>query len=269
MTEITPLSTILSDEPQVEVDTEAAIAHAERLEAEETERPEASEAPAETAERPRGPDGKFVKKGEDEAPPASQQVEDQGHIPIAALKDERSKRQALENELAQLRQQMQAPQPQQEQAPPDRWEDPEGYDRWLMGQVTDAAEQRAIEAFNHQRIATAAQQFMAEKPDYQEAIQVFGQMANVNPGLVQQMQAAPNPAQYAYETAKLQMEIQQHGGLEGLIEARLKARQSEALQTVQSQLPTSLPPSISSDRSVGQRSGPQWSGPTPLSDILG
>jgi hypothetical protein len=82
------------------------------------------------------------------------------------------------------------------------------------------------------------------------------------------MQSSENPARFAYETAKLQMDIQQHGSLQGYIDAQIAAKQTEALSQVQVQLPQSLPPSISSDRSVGSRSGPAWSGPRPLGELL-
>lgn len=279
MSENTSLDDILNDEPQTEApqaEVQPEAEAPEELSASKAQRQklaedEQSDAPA------RDEKGRFAPKGEKqpeaeeapaaEAPPAPQ--DETGQIPIAALKDERSKRQALEAELQQLRQQFQAmQQPQTPQVAPDRWEDPEGYDRWLMGQVTAAAEQRAIEAFTYQRIASDAAQFKADKPDYDQVIGVFGQMANVNPGLIEQMKLSPNPAKYAYETAKLQQEIMQHGGLEGLIEARLKAREAEALKAVEQQLPQSTPPTISGDRSVGQRTAQPWAGPTPLGDIL-
>lgn len=254
---------MLNDEPIAEAPVEAPPAVETPVEAVET--------PPETVERPRGPDGKFISKGETDAVPPPAQDET-GHIPIAALKDERSKRQALENELAQLRQQMQQPQPQPTQAqpegPPDQFEDPEGYTRWLIGQASAAAREEAQQAFQYQRIQHSAEEAKAKLPDYAEKISVFQQMVQANPVLQQEMQRAPNPAQYAYDTAKIQMELQQHGGLEGLIEARLKARQAEAMQAVQGQLPQSAPPTISTDRSVGARSGPAWSGPGSISDYL-
>lgn len=240
---------------------------------------EATTEPVETTERPRGPDGKFIPKGDKEpvepvasATPAP--LEETGNIPIAALKDERSKRQAIEQERDQLRQQLaQYQQPQaQPQAqvvgPPDRWDDPEGYDRWLVGQASQAAREEAIQAYTFQRIQTDAAQFRADKPDYDEAIGLFGRMAETNPGLIEQMQQAPSPAKFAYDTGKLQAEITQHGGIDGLVEARLKAREAAALTGLQAQLPQSAPPTISNDRSVGARSGPAWSGPGSLSDYL-
>lgn len=282
------LDEILNDsEPEAEVtETEATPeqAHAEEVEElsgkkAEQKRLAEDEASNEVDDRPRDEKGRFAPKGEKqpetagEAPPASE--EETGNIPIAALKDERAKRQALEQQLAQMQQylaQMQQPQPQQQQetTPPDRWEDPEGYDRWLMAQVTQAAEQRAIEAFNYQRIATAAAQFRADKPDYEQAIHAFGQMANQNPGLLAQMQQSPNPAEFAYTTAKQAMEIQSAGSLDAYIQQRAEQlameRSQQVTQTAQ-QLP-SAPPTISNSRSVGPRSGQPWQGPTPLDDLL-
>jgi hypothetical protein len=237
-------------------------------EATETEQPEVA-----AVERPRGPDGKFIPKGEAQtAPPAAQ--EEPGQIPFAALKDERAKRQAYEAELAELRaqlaqlQQQPAPQAQQEQGPPDRWEDPEGYDRWLVAQATNQATEAAREALVVDRIRLSAEQAKAQHPDYLEKKSVFEQMARHNPMLIEEMKRHPNPAQYAYDVAKTQLELQQYGGLEGLIEARIAARQAEAMQSVQQQLPPSAPPTISGDRSVASRSGPAWAGPTPIGDIL-
>jgi hypothetical protein len=117
------------------------------------------------------------------------------------------------------------------------------------------------------RIRLSAEQAKAQHPDYLEKKSVFEQMAQHNPMLIEEMKRHPNPAQYAYDVAKTQLELQQYGGLEGLIEARIKAREAEAMQSVQQQLP-SAPPTISGDRSVASRSGPAWAGPTPIGDIL-
>jgi hypothetical protein len=254
------------EEPAAEAPPEEVVA--ETVEAE----PVVDEQPEQVGQ-PRGPDGKFLPKGEPEtaisAPPAPQ--EEPGHIPIAALKDERSKRQTLENELAQLREQMQRmqqPQPiVQPEGPPDQWDDPDGYRDWLIKTAEERATQAATQAFNIQRIRADAAQFSVDKPDYDQTIQAFRQLADVNPALYEQMQAAPSPAKFAYETARTHLEIQQYGSLDALIAARVEAAQKEALAALPSQLP-SLPPSISSDRSVGSRSGPAWSGPASIDDLL-
>jgi hypothetical protein len=264
--ENTPLTDILNgNEP-----TEEVVEPTETVEAPEAQEAEQPEA----VERPRGPDGKFIPKGEAQSAPPAPQDDEGPLVPRKALQDERSKRQAFEAELAQLRAQMAQPQPQpaQPQAIPDRWEDPEGYDRWLVAQATNQATEAAREAAQQhyvvQRIQTSAEEAKAKYPDYLDKKSVFEQMAQVNPMLLEEMVRHPNPAQYAYDVAKTQIELQQYGGLEGLIEARIAARQTEAMQSVQQHLPSSAPPTISDSRSTGSRSGPAWSGPTPLSAIL-
>lgn len=179
-----------------------------------------------TQERPRGPDGKFIPKGETaDAPPASSEPQ----LDHAALLGERRRRQEVEARLAEMEAKFAqpAPQPVQQQGPPDRWEDPDGYDQWLVGQAANAARAEATQTFRLQRIASSADQVRAAAPDYDEKIAVFGQMVNANPALLQELYRAPNPAQYAYSMAKTQLEISQFGGIDGLINARVQ----EALKT--------------------------------------
>lgn len=257
MTDQTPLDEILEGTEPPPVIEDEAPQEAEQIAEEEPQG------------RPRDEKGRFASaKGEEEsAPPAPD------HIPIAALKDERAKRQALEAELQQMRSYFE--QQQQQQPAPDRWEDPEGHDQFLINQAIAAAEARAeakaVEAFNLERVRTAASEYRADKQDYEDVIGVFHQMVQINPRLLDEMQSSRNPAEFAYETAKLQVEIAQAGGLDGLINARMEAKmreQQEQYSQVQGRLPSSLPPTISTDRSVGARSGPAWTGPTPLSDLL-
>jgi hypothetical protein len=240
--------------------------------------PTAAEAPAEAqtdgvAEGRtynRDESGKFATKGEpqaavesgteDDAPPASE--DESGPIPVAALKKERTRRQtaeeqrqaaevralAAEQQLQQLQARLQPQQPQQPpqaatQQPPDRWDDPEGHERWLVAQAAEAGRAEAMRAFEYQRIASSAQQFATDTPDYIEHIGVFEQMVNANPALLDQMHRAPNPAKFAYDTAKIQLEIAQHGGIEGVVEARVQAAlrgQGTAAGAPSSQLPVTL-----------------------------
>lgn len=111
--------------------------------------PQAPEATAE--ERPRGPDGKFVAKGETEgtegeppdmpeelgAPPAPDTAKHRD-VPITALLDEREKRQRAEARLEQLEAQQRQWQQQQRRAEPpkvpDALDDPQGFQSFLMNQ---------------------------------------------------------------------------------------------------------------------------------------
>lgn len=230
-------------------------AEAPAPEATEAPAPEATETVEQTQQRQRDEKGRFAPKGETEsASPAPTEAT----LDHAALIGERRRRQEAEARIAEYEArlaQYQAPQQQQAQpeGPPDRWEDPEGYDRWLVNQAAVAAREEATQAFNYQRIQAAAAQFQADKPDYQEVIGVFGQMANYNPSLISQMQQAPNPAEFAYRTAKTQLEISQHGGLDGLINARVQqALQTQAPPPAQQ---TPIPETLAGEQSARGSSG--------------
>lgn len=76
-------------------------------------------------------------------------------------------------------------QPQAEQAPPDRWDDPEGYDRWL---INEAATRAREELTQTQRLSTYGEKvakFSEAHPDFAELVthnrdlSVTPNMANV------------------------------------------------------------------------------------------
>lgn len=233
--------------------------------------PEATPEPR-AEDRPRGPDGKFISKGEKEpeqpaevAPPATEEAK----IPEAALIGERRRRQEAEDRLRALEAQLhQRPQPQQFTAPaqaPDMFEDPEGYTRYISAQAAETARAQAYEQFQYQRIEMAAQQFAPTVSDYAEKVQVFEQMAQANPALMQELYRAANPAEYAYNVAKTQLEINQFGGLEGLIKARVQ----EALKA-QVPAPTPAPPvpdTLAAEQSA--RASAAGHQPPSLEEILG
>lgn len=184
------------------------------------------QAEPEPAERPRGPDGKFVAKSE---PAPADPAPAEPQLDHAALIGERRRRQEAEQQLEQLRAQYAQPQQQPApQSPPDRWEDPEGYDQWLIGQAARQAEQRAMQAVQQQRIYDSAVRARAKHEDYDTAHAVFGEMVQANPALFQRMLGEADPAEFAYNAAKTEMDIRQYGGLDKLVEARVAARLAEA-----------------------------------------
>jgi hypothetical protein len=92
------------------------------------------------AGQPRDENGRFAPKAGDPEPPAQPPAPDKPAAPpqevagvMKALLDERDRRQAIERELEALRK----AQPQQPQGPPDRHEDPEGYDAYQQRQIDD------------------------------------------------------------------------------------------------------------------------------------
>lgn len=238
----------------------------------ETPPPEATETP-EVAEQPEAPakvrdeKGRFAPKGETEsASPAPEPPLDH-----AALLGERRRRQELEQRLAELEaryaQPVAQPQvPQQQEGPPDRWEDPEGYDRYMIEQVKAEARAEAMQVFQYQRIEQSAAAARQALPDYDDKIAEFGKMVQTNPALLEQLHKAPNPAEYAYNTAKTALEIAQYGGIDGLIQARV----AEALKTQAPAVETATPPipETLADAQSARGSSAAWS-PRPLEEFLG
>lgn len=123
----------------------------------------------------------------------------------AALAAERKKRQELEEkgkETPKL---------------PDPVDDPEGY----SAAVNDAVQREMLNA----RITLSRDLMMDSTPDFTEHEKVFVEMAQANPSLVAQMHASPNPAKFAYQTAKDHIEVQKlrdPNHLQKLIEEKAK-----------------------------------------------
>src|SRR5262249_54890840 len=143
--------------------------------------------------------------------------EEPGHIPIAALRDERQKRQQLEAQLeqyetyfSQLQQQAQQP-----QAMPDMHEDPSGYTAWIAGQVRDHV-MREVQQYGEQYGATTrteVSELLARQKyeDYEQKIDVFKQAMIENPFLIDQVKRAADPAHFAYQAAGKYLEAKQYG----------------------------------------------------------
>ncbi len=256
-----------ADEPEVEAEAPETP--------EVAEAPEAPEAAAST--QPRGPDGKFIPKGETQpeapaqsAPPAPEEPQ----FDHAATIGERRRRQEaearaaeLEQRLAQLEQRFQ-PQ-QQPQTAPDMFEDPEGYTRYVAAQAAETARSEAYQQFQTQRIEMSAAQFAPTVPDYADKVQAFQQMVQVNPALLQELYRSPNPAEYAYNTAKTHLEIQQYGGIEGLIKARVEdALKAQAPAPVEA-TPTPPIPDTLADAQSSRGSSADTNHVPSLDDIVG
>ncbi len=208
-----------------------------------------------------------------EVPPTPEAEPEPQAIPFKALKDERAKRQQLEAENAQLRAQIQQPQqPQYQPQPqfqpeadevPDPVVDPAGYADWV--------ESRALARINTQRVAQSAQAARGRYQDFDQAVQAFQQMAQVNPMLEQMMLQQPDPAEWAYRTAKTHMEVAQYGGLDAAVEARVQAALAAEMEKLKAQAAAkpAVPPSLATERSVAQRTNSvPWAGPPSLESIL-
>jgi hypothetical protein len=232
-------------------------------------------------DRPRDATGKFAPKDAQEAaPPAAKQDAPQS-VPVQAVQEERRKRQALERELAELRARaahpvapQQQPQPAQVPLPDLMFQDPERF--------VQALAQRQEEALLQTRIATS-EAIARQQPDYDAAEQALTAYAQSSPQAAREVADAlrqhPAPAMWAYQAGRHLLSqqrwapvMQQHGDPEAFINAEVERRMADRMRTQPAPAPSAapLPQSLASARSAGPRNiAPGFSGPTPMSAILG
>lgn len=236
--------------------------------------PEIEQQP-ETIGQPRDESGRFAPKeqGEEQqeepvakdVPPASEP--EPSHIPMAALKDERTKRQQIEAERQQLA---------------ERLQQYETYFQQLQAQTGQEEEQDPIELIaqqvmsrlqpqNEMQMLTVkvelAEQLARQKwADYDEKVEHFKEAVKANPFLLQELRNSTNPAEYAYNAANRILEAKSYGSAPSReqIEAEIREKIMAEIGVNRPQAPTSL----ATERSVGSRSGPAWSGPATLDDLL-
>lgn len=215
--------------------------------------PEAQEAPSDDG-RARDPEtGKFVKKEEAEEKPSE-------NIPEGALMGERKRRQEAEQRLASIEQELKTlknpPAP-----PPSIWEDEGKWQQHFGDNVVSVAVREASlnTALNLSEMMTRR-----EHDDFDDMKAKFLELATQNPELRQAALSDADPWRKAYQIAKNHETMRELGAVDmaGLKEQLRKEIMAERQQ------PPGLPPTLSTERNVGQRTGPAWSGPTPLSDLL-
>jgi DNA repair exonuclease SbcCD ATPase subunit len=227
--------------------------------AEAVEEPRA-EAPEEP-KQPRGPDGKFASKGEDtDAPPASED-----RVPIAAIHDERRKRQELEKRVAEYEaklQQLQNP----PQPAPDMFENPEGWQNHFGGQIKQQAAQEA--SFNS--LLNTSEMLCRDKyEDFEEAKTKFMELAEANPVLAQQALGDPHPWRKAYTLVKNHEKMEALGATDAQsLEARLREEIRAELQAELKPAPAAVIPQSLATAQSGRGTSGVWNPPT-IDEILG
>lgn len=260
--EATPLDQILSGEPN-----EAPATMPE------------PEEPQEAASQPRDESGRFAKKGEEEsASPAPANEQDDPPFDHAAVKGERTRRQAAEQErdsfraeLDALKQQFQQlQQPKEPPAPPpSMWEDEQGWQQHFGGQlVSQAVQQSTMQS----RLTMSEMMVAQQHEDFGSLRDQIFEFVGANPAINQQVAESQHPWNTAYLAFKNQQTMQELGAVNVAdLEAKLREKIMAELQQGQSAVPqaqATLPPTLTGERNVGSRSGPAWSGPTPLSQML-
>lgn len=181
---------------------------------EKGEAPEASEAKADE------PEGEPEKP--EEVPPTSDDV--RFRAMIAKSQDEVSKRQAMESELAQMKQQLdqatRQPEPQI-----DPLDNPDGYRQQLETVLRQQQHQHESNR-TQDRIAMSEMVVKmnvgAEK--YDEATKVFSDAARLNPALIQAMNQSEVPAKFAYDEGQRILFMKKIGDDPDAYEANIEAQ---------------------------------------------
>lgn len=215
------------------------------------------------AKQETGVEAEAPKEPTQEPAPPAEPVNQLPKEDFAALKDERRKRQELERRLLAIEQQHSAPRPQQ--PPADFWDDPQAFMDSRLNQLGETLLQQWEQRQQVQRLNTSEQAAKANHPDYDEAYEAFAQAVQANPMLAHEMAQALDPGEFAYRKGKTALEIQKVGSVDELraqIRKEVEAEARAAMPTPQ------FPATTAADGSVGGRTGPEWEGPKPLSQLL-
>lgn len=212
--------------------------------------------------QPRDEGGKFAPKGEESASPAPVEEPPLEH---PALLGERKRRQAAEDERNALKEQLEQMQKPAEPTP-NMWEDDEAWQQHfgknLVGQaVTQATQQSTIKM---------SEMMMRQNfPDFEEMREKYIALERENPAIIPQVMNDPHPWKKAYDIAKNHTAMQDLGAT-NIEDMKAKLRE-ELMAEMAANTPATrqgLPPTLSSERNVGERTGPAWSGPKPLDELL-
>jgi hypothetical protein len=186
-------------------------------------------------------------------------------VPIEGLLDERRKRQDLERKLQELEQRIQEKRLEAEKK--DFWEAPEDHLREMESRL----EQRLVaERLN------LSEAFAREKyADYDEKFNHFRDLAKESPALVHEMLRADNPAEFVYKTAAKHLEVTKAGSIDAYIKAEIEKAKAEIKKGYELKLQEELkkrdaiPTTLTGLPSGISPTPAEYTGPTPLDDILG
>lgn len=190
----------------------------------------------------------------------------EGYVPVAALHEERGKRQGIEGELRAIKELTTKPEPTAEpEAPIDFLEDPDRWQKQVESkwQAELSAANAKIDDLTNQmpkrfaqfRVNWSEQAARKRHDDFDKVANVFADVARTNPALVDEMHNAEDPAEYAYVAGKRLGLLADHDGdLEKLLESAREEGRAEALQgkTAGRNAAADIPISLTKTPSAGE-----------------
>lgn len=241
------------------------------LNGEQADTPDVEEPVVETVEtddRPRDEHGRFLPKetGVEQAqepetvPPTAETngLPQEVYAPLKAVRDENKE---LKARLAALEATPPAPPP----PIPSVFEDEEGFQQGFGSQVVQQAVGAATLNARLDMSEMLARQ--AHEADFDEMKASFLELAQAHPELADQARADPHPWAKAYTIAKNHLAMKELGATDV---AALEAKLREKIMAEMASAPVSqsVPLTLSNEQNVGSRTGPAWTGPKSLSDML-
>jgi hypothetical protein len=144
---------------------------------------------------------------------------------MAAYMAEKKKRQAYEQQLQQIQNSQQQPEPEFD------WSNPE--------KTLELKAQQIENKFNERFLNMSEASCKQRHEDYDQKYEVFVSMATENPAIINQMQAQPDPAEWAYQQATKQSLLNEIGSdpeayrqkIEAEVRAKFEAEQGAQKQT--------------------------------------
>lgn len=175
---------------------------------------------------------------------AAPETREERHVPYAAMKAEREKRQRLEHELAQVQQHLQNVQ----QPEVDFYQQPDVY----VQQHLQSVEHRTTQRF----FAALEEQARESYPDFDEVFSEVYEQAQGNPLIAQQIINAANPAVAAYKLGKQAREMRQmqdpatyrqkiEAEVRAKVEAEFRDREATRARTA-----AAVPPDLTDNRNA-------------------
>jgi hypothetical protein len=229
---------------------------------------EAVEAEPVKAEQPRGPDGKFLPKGETPEAPAqvASPATEEPKLEHPALIGERRRRQEAEQRAKELEAQLQQFQNPPQPAP-DMFENPEGWQGHFGQQVVGTAVQQAT---INSKLEMSEMLARDKFDDFDEMKTKFMELAEQNPVLAQQALGDPHPWRKAYQIAKTATTMQEVGATDvGSLRAEIEARVRAELEAKQPAPPPPIPDTLATAQSARGSSAEALPTPLSLEQILG
>ena len=196
---------------------------------------------------------------EEAAPPAAQESK---QVPLAAVLDERGKRQAAEDKAKALEERLK----ELETTPTtDFWEAPEE----RLKEIETTLRQEFDQKFQSGLLAYSMQSASYRHDDYEDALAAFKKAAGDNPALADQVFSTGDPGEYIYSTGKQFLQLEEVGGdINSLREKIRNEERAKLLKELKANPLQDVPSAITDETNASAPSEKPEAGPTPLSKIF-